>query len=201
MSNKLMNQAVCLNKSEASNPDYFRYMCDDDLAYILRQEETENIDLGKFIEHMKEFDIGSVGICAICGKHYTYGGHNPHPVVKDEGARCCARCYDRIVNKARSKVTSEILYKSKGRKPNDDFKLHANPNIIVNHVKRVDVMKVIAAPPVLVNNKSTFTFVDAEYKAPFFIFKQADTDDVVTIDKRRIVMSHFGANCMLYIYV
>ena len=148
MLNEVMNPVVSLNKSEAGcpNPPYSVY--DDDLAYILDQEEkeTEYIHFGKFIEHMKEFDIGPVGICAICDKHYTFGGHNPHPVIKDEGARCCTCCYDEIVKKARREITSEILDASRGRKPSSMFGLHSNPNIIVNYIRKFDTIRAITAP-------------------------------------------------------
>jgi hypothetical protein len=51
------------------------------------------------------------------------------------------------------------------------------------------------------DEESTFYFVDAKYKAPFFIFRQAGCDDVVTIDKRNIEASFFGGNNELIIHV
>ena len=203
MLNEVMNPVESLHKSEVSCPDSPYSVYDDDLAYIISQEEneTEYIHLGKFIEHMKEFDIGPVGICAICDKHYTFGGHNPYPVIKDEGARCCTCCYDEIVKKARREMTSEILNASKGRKPSNMLRLHSNPNIIVNYIRKFGIIRAIAAPKVHGGDKATFDFVDAKYRAPFLIFKQADSDNAVVLDIRKITMSEFIDDHMLLIYV
>ena len=101
MFNEVMKPEENLHKTEVSRLDFASSEFDDCLAYILSQEETSSIDLDKFIKHMKDCGIGSVGICAICGKHYVYGGHSTHPVIKDEETRCCDRCYDEIVEEAR----------------------------------------------------------------------------------------------------
>lgn len=201
MLNEVMNPAASLHKSEAGCPNSPYSVYDDDLAYILSQEDTERIDLTKFVEYMKEFDIGPVGICSICNKHYTYGGYNAQPVVDGKSARCCTRCHDEIVEIERSEETSNILHKTIGRKPLYLHKLHSNPGIIINHVERVDTMRVIAAPQIRGGDETIYDFVDAEYQDPFFIFKQADSNDVVIIDKRKIISSYFLANHELLIHV
>lgn len=40
-------------------------------------------------------------ICCICGKEFKGYGNNPYPVNKEEGARCCDECNDKVVIPAR----------------------------------------------------------------------------------------------------
>lgn len=35
--------------------------------------------------------------CCICGKMIDGYGHNPHPIVKAEGYRCCDKCNDKVL--------------------------------------------------------------------------------------------------------
>ena len=35
-------------------------------------------------------------ICCICGKEFKGYGNNPYPVNKEEGARCCDECNDKM---------------------------------------------------------------------------------------------------------
>jgi len=62
-------------------------------------------------------------------------------------------------------------------------------------------MRVVAAPTSPAGEEAIYNFVDAEYQAPFFIFKQAGTDEVVRIDRRKITISNFAADNALLIYV
>ena len=39
--------------------------------------------------------------CCICHKIFTDWGNDPWPVVKDDDARCCDACNDRVVLAAR----------------------------------------------------------------------------------------------------
>lgn len=35
--------------------------------------------------------------CCICGKRIVGCGHNPHPIVKEEGYRCCDKCNIKVI--------------------------------------------------------------------------------------------------------
>lgn len=35
--------------------------------------------------------------CCICGKMIEGRGHNPHPIVKAEGYRCCDKCNVKVL--------------------------------------------------------------------------------------------------------
>lgn len=35
--------------------------------------------------------------CCFCGKEISGYGNNPWPLVKDEGARCCDSCNDKVL--------------------------------------------------------------------------------------------------------
>ena len=36
-------------------------------------------------------------ICCICGEEFKGFGNNPYPLVKEEGARCCDECNDKVI--------------------------------------------------------------------------------------------------------
>jgi hypothetical protein len=201
MSKEIKNQKLCTQGRESQGCNLSCSTCNEDLSYRLSLNVESGIGIDEFVEHMKETDIGPVGACAICGKNYVYGGFNPHPIIKDKDARCCARCYCEKIKEARDEADCSIINESKGRMPKDTLSLHKNPNIIVNHVKRVDTMRVVSALKNHLDSETIYDFVDAEYQAPFFIFKQAGTDEVVKIDRRKITSSNFAANNVLLICV
>ena len=70
------------------------------------------ISLDDYLGRLKKRGVGPTGKCAICGGNYVLGGHNPHPALEDEDARCCGRCNDNVVVTARDE---EILRNYKKR--------------------------------------------------------------------------------------
>jgi hypothetical protein len=165
--------------------------CDQDLAYYLNRNIKTGLDVPRFIDHMKDHGFGPVGTCVICGKNYVYGGNNPSPVVKDEGARCCFACHDEVVIPTRT----ESVYSVKGGFGKGiKRKWAGSPNLsplgIVQYVRDAGIVKVRPAGKTReTQNGSSYYITDAEYNAPFIIFKRSDTDEVVTIDAQKILRS------------
>ena len=44
--------------------------------------------------------------CCICGKMIEGYGHNPHPIVKAKGYRCCDKCNAKVLE-ARFELTKK----------------------------------------------------------------------------------------------
>jgi len=88
--------------------------CMEDLEYIIASQMTKDgkiltafdeMTVGEFITSCPEHGIGPVGICAICGGHYVFGGNNPYPVIDDEESRCCSKCNREFVIPTRMAIT------------------------------------------------------------------------------------------------
>ena len=77
------------------------------------------------------------------------------------------------------------------------------PADIIEYVRNAGTVKVIpGAIKCEDQHKFRYDVVDAEYNAPLITFKQANSDDVLTIDKRKIRMSFYGpTNNEMIIYV
>jgi hypothetical protein len=184
MAKDAKNQMMC-----ALNCNLSCSMCDDDLIGYLSEWSCKGVNVTEFIRHMEEWGIGPVGKCAICNGNYIYNGNNPRPVVKEEGTRCCLRCHNEIVNPARIEVlnASEDGVKQKRTKKTTN---KLKPTGIVNYIRSTGKVKLISNTVKLdkpVNE--IYDIISAEYNAPFIMLIQADTDDVITIDERKIFWS------------
>jgi hypothetical protein len=81
---------------------------DMEYRYLVLQKNDYHTMFGRevltfeeFLAKFEEDGITDCGECAICGKRYTFNGHNPYPVIDDEDARCCTRCNDEYVSPTR----------------------------------------------------------------------------------------------------
>lgn len=45
-------------------------------------------------------------VCCICGNHFSGYGNNPHPLVTDEGARCCDECNALVIEARICKISN-----------------------------------------------------------------------------------------------
>jgi len=89
-------------KCACGNPTRSKWLacsdCNSDFKYRLRGFKINPFfDLDAFIQRVQTKGIGPVGQCIICGGNYTFGGQNPSPVAKDDGAKCCGYCNDYVV--------------------------------------------------------------------------------------------------------
>jgi len=84
----------CLQELE----ERYRILQKNDYHTILGRKE---MTLTEFLKNFSEKGVSDCGVCAICGKRYTFMGHNPFPVIEDEDARCCSKCNEEVVTPAR----------------------------------------------------------------------------------------------------
>ena len=62
----------------------------------------EGYDMDYLKEKQTEYcGVGVAGKCFLCHRHYVFGGNNPQPLIDDYFARCCEKCYRRLVLPAR----------------------------------------------------------------------------------------------------
>ena len=193
-SKKHMDKCTCGNQNMVC--DLSCHKCDDDLAYCLAKTVEEGFDVAKFVKHMKEYAIGPVGTCAICGRNYVFGGNTPRPVVNDECARCCAACHAEVVIPMLTEAAfSEKRGFGKGVKRKFAGRPNLSPQGIVRFVRDVGMTSVTEGGKTFeTQGKFKYNISDAEYNAPFITFKKVGTDEVVSIDARKILWSSLRAN-------
>jgi hypothetical protein len=190
---KIMEEKSMKTNENNSNTTSFEadncVNCDKDLShFLLHSGEKGHIDVANFINHMKEFDIGPIGTCAICGKIYAYGGHNPRPFLKDENARCCSLCHDEGVIPTR---IQSVHSANKGAKKKSAENL--GPQAIVKYVLDAGRVKLISHPINRGDSVSKYDIISAEYNEPFITFKQSNGGDDIMIDAKTIDSSYLGA--------
>ena len=83
--------------------------CNRDFIYTIKRFRSySEAQYEGILEYVKTKGIGPVGQCVLCGGNYIFNGHNPAPVVKDDGARCCRVCNESVVLPTRFKLFAEF---------------------------------------------------------------------------------------------
>ena len=83
--------------------------CDRDFIYTMKRFRSySEAQYEGIMEYVKTKGIGPVGQCVLCGENYIFNGHNPAPVVTDDGARCCRVCNENVVLPTRLKLFAEF---------------------------------------------------------------------------------------------
>jgi len=108
---KMKKSVTKKRKCDCGNPKSHDEMsceeCSLDLNYIVGTNPSivymmpGGITVSEFLKSVKKHGVDPVGTCAICEVKYIRGGNNPNPVITDDDARCCRRCYNEIVIPAR----------------------------------------------------------------------------------------------------